>query len=586
MPKPFPTPNTFAHRCQIFLSVILFVTFLTILIGAQAPPVAVAGANAQEMELQMLLDKADQFGVVRVIIGLNVNFTPEGELTGLQAAQTQQQAIQTAQNHIWQQLSGTGAAHIANYKYIPFIAAEIDAAALGQLAALPEVATIREDRLSAVSLASSVPVIGADTAWSNGHTGAGQSVAILDTGVDKTHPFFTGGKVVSEACYSSNGTDATYGPYFSVCPGGVEESTAVGSGIDCVAAAAGYSGAQGDCQHGTHVAGIAAGNPASGANIGVAKDANIIAIQVFTVFQNYDAAFSWDSDQLKGLERVYELRNTYAIAAVNMSLGGSQFYSESACDSYIYNADRKAAIDNLRSVGIATIAASGNDGYKDSMGAPACISSAISVGATDDGDNVASFSNVASFLDVYAPGVSITSSVPGTGTSTWNGTSMATPHVTGAWAILKEAAPTATVDDILAALQNTGTLVDDNRFGGTVQDIPRINVDLALDSFAPVAPVASDDAGPTPLNTPVTFDVLANDSDPLNGSLTITDVGAPAHGTAVTVTNTIVYTPTNNYSGVDSFTYTVANGVGGEDTGTVIVIVDGKSVFLPVVIKD
>ena len=177
--------------------------------------------------------------------------------------------------------------------------------------------------------------------------------------------------------------DPTNGTNVSVCPGGVEASTAIGSGIDCVAAAAaGLSGAQGNCQHGTHVAGIAAGNPSSGSNIGVAKDADIIAIQVFTLFKKYDAALSWSTDQIKGLERVLALSSTYDIAAVNMSLGGGRYYDQPFCDSD--NPAIKAAIDNLRAAGIATVISSGNEGYKDSMGAPGCISSAVSVGATWD----------------------------------------------------------------------------------------------------------------------------------------------------------------------------------------------------------
>jgi subtilisin family serine protease len=59
-----------------------------------------------------------------------------------------------------------------------------------------------EDTLSAPTLADSVPLIGADVAWAAGYSGAGQAVAILDTGVDKTHPFLTG-KVIAEACFSS-----------------------------------------------------------------------------------------------------------------------------------------------------------------------------------------------------------------------------------------------------------------------------------------------------------------------------------------------------------------------------------------------
>ena len=120
------------------------------------------------------------------------------------------------------------------------------------------------------SLAYSVPHIGGTTAWNSGYSGAGQAVAVLDTGVEKNHPLLAG-KVVSEACYSSN-----YPQYgvTSVCPGGVTESTASGSGAPCTGIDS--------CSHGTHVAGIVAGkNGPSNAPAGVAKDANIIAMQVF-----------------------------------------------------------------------------------------------------------------------------------------------------------------------------------------------------------------------------------------------------------------------------------------------------------------
>jgi len=125
------------------------------------------------------------------------------------------------------------------------------------------------------------------------------------------------------------------------------------------------------CDHGTHVAGIAAGKSASFS--GVAKDANLIAMQVFSRTGTSIGAYS--SDVVKALERVYVLRGTYNIAAVNMSLGGGLFAAN--CDGT--ESLRKAAIDNLRSVGIATVIASGNDGSTISMGALACISSAISV---------------------------------------------------------------------------------------------------------------------------------------------------------------------------------------------------------------
>jgi subtilisin family serine protease len=161
-----------------------------------------------------------------------------------------------------------------------------------------------------------------------------------------------------------------------------------------------------------------------------------------------------------------------------MSLGAG--YYDSYCDSDSDQLATKAAIDTLRSVNIATVIASGNDGYSDGISAPACISSAVSVGSTTDADVVSSFSNVASFLSLLAPGSSITSSVPGVGYETWSGTSMAAPHVAGAWAVLKSKMPSASVSEILTSLQTSGVTVDDTRPGWFVTGMKRIQVDAAL----------------------------------------------------------------------------------------------------------
>ena len=353
-----------------------------------------------------------------------------------------------------------------------------------------------------------------------GYTGAGQAIAILDTGVDKTHPFFTtgGNKVVSEACYSSN----VSGQSSTVCPGGVEESTAEGSGIDCTAAAAGYTGAISNCRHGTHVAGIAAGND-GGADIGVAKDADIIAIQVFSLFPNSNAALTWTSDQIKGLERVYELRNTHSIAAVNMSLGGGQYFSP--CDSDA----RKAIIDTLAAAGIATVIAAGNNGYTDSVCAPGCISSAITVGATEDDDDVASFSNIASFVDLLAPGVGIRSSTPGGSTANYSGTSMATPHVAGAWALMKQQMPTASVDDIRARLRETGILDDDQRDGANVTGMRRINLEQAV---VPIRLTASPTGQSVCAPTAAVYNIAVESFAGTSAAVTLSVQNLPAGATA------------------------------------------------------
>src|SRR6185312_16823709 len=96
---------------------------------------------------------------------------------------------------------------------------------------------------------------------------------------------------------------------------------------------------------------------------------------------------------------------------------------------------RKVAIDALRAKGIAVAIVSGNDGVTDKVEKPGCISTAETVGATDDGTAVASFSNFSTMVDFMAPGVNVLgASASGSGLVAKSGTSIAAPHVAGAWA--------------------------------------------------------------------------------------------------------------------------------------------------------
>jgi subtilisin family serine protease len=416
-------------------------------------------------------------GRVRVIVQLRLPggpHVPEGRLSSA-ALSVQRSDVAGVRSQILARLAKRNYRLLHQYSSVPFVTLEIGPDALAELEASSLwVARVVEDTVNAPTLPQSVPLIGADQDWSRGFDGTGMVVAIVDTGVEVTHPFLAG-KVVEEACYSSTVT----GRSSTVCPNGLSQQIGPGAGVSCPLSSS--------CWHGTHVAGIAAGN-GGGAGVafsGVAKGAQIMAVQVFSKFTTASdcggsapCVLAWTSDIIAGLERVYAVRGTRNLSSANLSIGGGTFTAP--CDGD----PTKSIIDNLRSVGIATVVAGGNNGLTNALSAPGCISSAISVGATTKADAVASYSNVASFLTLFAPGSSIYSSVTGGAFGFASGTSMATPHVTGAWAVLKQAAPAATVDQILSALLATGLPITDTRSGGAVTK-PRVQLAQALSALVP-----------------------------------------------------------------------------------------------------
>ncbi|MFD0396062.1 S8 family serine peptidase [Streptomyces nogalater] len=162
------------------------------------------------------------------------------------------------------------------------------------------------------------------------------------------------------------------------------------------------------------------------------------------------------------------------IVAANLSLGNGRYTT--ACDSDL----RKPVVDSLLTADVATVIAAGNNGHTDAVSMPGCISSAVTVGSTTDDDELSAFTNRGPLLDLFAPGTGIVSSVPGGTYASKNGTSMAAPHVAGAYAVLKQAFPTKSIADLTALLKNSGRGIIYT--GATT---PRIDVGTALGGGAP-----------------------------------------------------------------------------------------------------
>src|SRR6058998_688861 len=475
---------TFPERTKIRASRFLAASLLLLGVILSAN-VAAAPRNEDSRKVPTRIhDRARAEGEVRVLVELALpsGRRAEGALSN-QARSAYRQEIADTAARVLNRLATHPHRVLRRYLTAPVIALGVGPTALRELEAsgMP-VRRVTEDRIHKPLLLDTVDLVGADQAWAQGFDGTGLVVAVVDSGVDSAHPFLAG-KVVEEACYSTtSGQQST-----TLCPNGANEQIGPGAGVYCPLELEG-------CWHGTHVAGIAAGNGTpSGLPIwGVGRGASIMSVQVFSRFDGFfDCGGSppcigaYTSDILAALERVYALRTKHPFAAVNMSLGGGLF--SSTCDDQPY----KPFIDNLRAAGIATVVASGNNGATDQISAPACVSSAVSVGATTKDDQVADFSNVAPFLSLLAPGDSIISAYPGDVFVIASGTSMAAPHVAGTWAVLKQAKPTANVDEILQALTGTGVMIEDT-LAETGTTRPRIQVDLALSALLnPGVPIIS-----------------------------------------------------------------------------------------------
>jgi subtilisin family serine protease len=426
-------------------------------------------------------------------------------------------AIDAVADEVLLELNGKGYEVTRRYSVIPYLALAVSSGARGAVESLPQVEYVIESKgyivtnqdilkekeqavsnpksdtgssLSEPKLNNTVNIVGASDAWTMGYTGNGYYVAVLDTGILNSHEFFSGKDIV-EHCYTIE----------SQCPNGLTEDDGPGS-------AAHHSPTYAAWQHGSVVTGIAAGENGYPPGFvdpihGVARGSDIIAVQVCSHYASCLPFYAGpcvvenEEDVLSGLEYVYGLRGSYPIAAVNMSLGDMEQHG-AACDTDPEWGIITAIVANLKAVGIATIAASGNDSYCNGINAPGCISDVVAVGGSTDADAEWSGSSWhATLQNLFAPANQVLSADAQYDTDyvgNWSGTSLAVPHVVGAFTLMKEACPEATVDEILAALEATGYPITPGGCGAQ-PSTPRIQIDDAIDFLPDSITITSPEGG-------------------------------------------------------------------------------------------
>ncbi|MEQ8840660.1 MAG: S8 family serine peptidase [Acidimicrobiales bacterium] len=309
-------------------------------------------------------------------------------------------------------------------------------AALESSASVASVRTARDDLQ--LTLDESTATVGATDFRIEGYSGEGRVVAVIDSGVDDDHPGLVdadlGSSVVAQGCFLDGISDNGQIDVVEQCDNGERRSP---TATPCVTIPL-------SCTHGTAVAGVISGDDAALA--GVAPDAGIIALRVTAVVDgDLDATdpeeryrtYIPEAGVLAALEEVYALRDTFDIAAVNLSLGGSP----QGCEDAVW----EDVIDRLASAGIAVVAASGNQGWVDAVSFPACLPGVVAVGATDAAGAVAGFSNTSADLDLLAPGgpimTTVLDSFDPSGFADQTGTSFSAPHVAAALALVDERLP-------------------------------------------------------------------------------------------------------------------------------------------------
>jgi uncharacterized repeat protein (TIGR01451 family) len=427
----------------------------------------------------------------------------------------------------------------------------------------------------------------AEDVWTAGYTGQGVVVAGIDTGVRWTH------KALKAQYRGWNGTAANhdYNWYDAIHSGGGPCEANTRAPCD-------------DHGHGTHTMGTMVGSDGGTYEIGVAPGAKWIACRSMSqgvgTPASYSECFEWFMAPRRfGAE---PLRGDPAKApdVINNSWGCPP--SEGCTDPTVL----KKVVDNTRAAGIVVVVAAGNDGNKGCGGldmAPAILESAFSVGATGEGDSIADFSSRGPVTadnssrlkpNISAPGVFVRSSTNTSDTAyaSDQGTSMASPHVAGAVALLLSAYPRLSVDAVETALEQSAVqqktaqmcgLVSGDQVPNNTYGWGRLDALAAVKSLSADQNVSIQESGdPVQPGAPLTYTITVHNAGPANASnVTLvdtvpvgTEVGpvTPSQGNCGPVSTTVICDLGAIASGADAtVTIVVTPPTEGTLTNSVVV---------------
>lgn len=406
-----------------------------------------------------------------VVVALDVPGGPAGDASPTAISAVQDQVLAALP------LDAVVGAH--RFTHVPALALLLDeTAAVDALADAPGVRKVDLDVGGSADLGVTVPLTDADERHTAGNDGSGVTVAVIDTGIDSNHLDLASSVAGGQACFGWNGS----APGVGFCPNGSDSQTGPGSAED-------------DQGHGTHVSGIVTSDGVQ-ASDGFAPGADVVALKSIDANNFF---YSFTLNVVAALD--YIIANPgLGIDVINMSLGTNAQFAGNCDNQTSWTMAGAAAVNTLRNNGVTSIAAAGNAGSTTTMAVPGCLTNVISVGASDNTDSPAGFTNVSTTTDIFAPGVGVVSSKMGGGTVSFSGTSMSSPSAAGCAALFIESGDATTPSAIETRLETSAVSIT----AGNGLSYPRI--DCGVDA-----------TGPTCMGQPATI-VGTNGPDNLVGT--------------------------------------------------------------------